>query len=216
MPFSFLCSTLLFSLFLRLPVHILWNCFTCWVPKTPRPATLVWWDAWRTHRTHTSLYSWLRFTPAKAFEAEEQSKRCRVQSRGQRGEPGTNFQRPLPIESHRMCLIPPATELWHVWNVVYHKTLVKMQCQKQTNKNKRCSIREFPGSSLVRTPCFHYQQPGYSTWLGNWDPTSHTAGPKQCKTKKQAVPGLLLWTIHVGTSCIADIQILDSQEESMC
>ena len=132
------------------------------------------------------------------------------------GKPGTNFQSPLPIESHRMCLIPPATELWHVWKVVYHKTSLKMQCHKQTNKNKRCSAREFPGSSVVRTPCFHCQQPGFNTWLENWDLTSHTAGPKQYKTKKQAVPGLLLWAIHIGTSFLAYMQILDSQEEGMC
>ena len=60
------------------------------------------------------------------------------------GKPGTNFQSPLPIESHRMCLIPPATELWHVWKVVYHKTSLKMQCHKQT-KTKDAA----PGNSLA-------------------------------------------------------------------
>ena len=98
--------------------------------------------------------------------SKQKSKAKGVECKVGGGGAGTIFQRPLPIESHRMCLIPPATELWHVWNVVYHKTSLKMQCQKQTNKNKRCSIREFPGSSVVRTPCFHYQQPGYSTGWG--------------------------------------------------
>ena len=34
---------------------------------------------------------------------------------------------------------------------------------------------------MVRTLCFHCRVPGFNPWSGNWDPTRHTAGPKEKK-----------------------------------
>lgn len=48
------------------------------------------------------------------------SKACRVQGKGAQGKaqkkPGTSSQGPLPVESHRMCFISLAKELWRVWS----------------------------------------------------------------------------------------------------
>ena len=33
---------------------------------------------------------------------------------------------------------------------------------------------EFPGNSVVRTPCSHWQRPGFDSWSRNSDSTSHT------------------------------------------
>ena len=32
-------------------------------------------------------------------------------------------------------------------------------------------LREFPGSPVVRTPCFHCRGPGFDPWSGKYDPT---------------------------------------------
>ena len=45
--------------------------------------------------------------------------------------------------------------------------------------------REFPGSPVVRTQCFHCCDSGsIPGWLGNQDPTNHVARPKKKKKKK--------------------------------
>ena len=158
MPFSFLCSTLLFGLFLRLPVNTLWNCFTCQVPITSLLATLVWWDAWRTHRTQHITVLIAMIYSSKSIQSRRAKRKVYRAKSG--GKAGTNFQSPLPIESHRMCLIPPATELCHVWKVVYHKTSLKMQCQKQTNKQKQKMPRQGTPAQWLGLHAFTANSPG--------------------------------------------------------
>ena len=58
--------------------------------------------------------------------------------------------------------------------------------------------QEFPGSPAVRTLCSHCRRPGFSPWLGNWDPTSHSA---QQKTKKNVFFGLKISSNNDFTFC---------------
>ena len=43
--------------------------------------------------------------------------------------------------------------------------------------------QKFPGSPVVRTLCSHCRRPGFNPWLGNWDPTSHSARQETNKEK---------------------------------
>ena len=44
--------------------------------------------------------------------------------------------------------------------------------------------QKFPGSPVVRTLCSHCRRPGFNPWLGNWDPTSHSARQETNKQRK--------------------------------
>ena len=39
----------------------------------------------------------------------------------------------------------------------------------------KTSQRDFPGSPVIKTLCFHCQEPRFDSWSGNWYPTSHAA-----------------------------------------
>ena len=48
-------------------------------------------------------------------------------------------------------------------------------------EDKISIARDFPGSSVVKTPCFHGQGCGFNPWSGNWDPPSHVSQEKERK-----------------------------------
>lgn len=45
-------------------------------------------------------------------------------------------------------------------------------------------VRAFLGSLMVKSPCFHCQRHGFNFGLGNWDPTSSAAQPRNIKILK--------------------------------
>lgn len=45
-------------------------------------------------------------------------------------------------------------------------------------------VRAFLGSPMVKSPCFHCQRHAFNFGLGNWDPTSSAAQPKNIKIFK--------------------------------
>ena len=52
-----------------------------------------------------------------------------------------------------------------------------MQGRGRAVQGERCGLyvkrgREFPDGPVVRTPCFHCWEAGFSPWSGNYDPAS--------------------------------------------
>ena len=54
----------------------------------------------------------------------------------------------------------------------------KMRCEKFLPG-------EFPGSPVVRTPCFNCQGPRFSPWWGNQDPASWAVWPKKRERERE-------------------------------
>ena len=58
-------------------------------------------------------------------------------------------------------------------------------------------VREFPGSPMVKNPCFHCQRHGFNFGLGNGDPASSAAQPKNIEIlKRKKKESLFIWQIY--------------------
>ena len=92
--------------------------------------------------------------------------------------------------SHYFCALSWWRKLtWQCWFSLSNELLKLHQHNSRRRKAKRVKVsiilsqestaRDHPGGPVVRTPHFPCGGPRFDPWLGNWDPTSHTAQPKK-------------------------------------